>query len=215
MSLPSWLLFLPSSSPSTVPLCLATTSVSWVRSPWCQAGLQGRIGGGGEALYSAGWCGSSLFPPPLRPSWNAAMRNTIEWCLNLCGPQAVGHSSSAIVCSGWQQPASFLQNPLISHSQGQILCSCAVCQRHVLSKTAEARQTRRVSEWSVLTRSTTVPSWIQAGHKWILLKVKSWNNNCSHLHSVLLRCSYLRIPCTTLSFTVPTGPANGSKFKRN
>lgn len=78
----------------------------------------------------------------------------------------------------------------------------------------EARQTRRVRGWRVLTRRAPVCSCIQRGKKWILLKVKSWSNNCSHLHLVLC-CSYFRIPCTILSFTVPKGPANGSKFKRN
>lgn len=153
MSLPSWLLFLPSSSPSAMPLCPATTSLSWVRSPWCQAGLQGRIGGGGEALYSAGWCGSSLFPPPLRPPWNAAMRNTIEWCLNLCGPQAVGHSSSAVVCSGWQQPPVSCKIPSFLIHKGRFFARVQFVSVMSWAKQlrAEARQTRRVSEWSVLT----------------------------------------------------------------
>lgn len=99
-----------SSSPSAMPLCPATTSLSWVRSPWCQADLEGRIGGGGgEALYSAGWCGSSLFSPPQRPSWDAAMRNTLKWCLNLCGRRVVGHGRSPLspaVGSNCQFPAN-------------------------------------------------------------------------------------------------------------
>lgn len=101
-----------SSSPSAMSLhAPSTTSLSWVRSPWCQADLEGRIGGGGggEALYSAGWCGSSLFSPPRRPSWDAASRNTLKWCLNLCGRRAVGHGRSPLspaVGSNCQFPAN-------------------------------------------------------------------------------------------------------------
>lgn len=176
MSLPSRLLvlFLPSSSPSAVPLWPATTSLLWVRSPWCQAGLQGRIGGsgggGGKALYSAGWCGSSLLPPPWRPSWEAAMRDAIEWCLNRCGRQAVGHGRSAIVSGGWQQPPVSCKIPSFLIHKGKFFAHVQFVSVVSWAKQsgAEAWQTRRVSEWSVLTRSTTVCSWIQKGQKWIV-----------------------------------------------
>lgn len=128
-----------SSSPSAVPLCPATTSLSWVRSPWCQAGLEGRIGsgggGGGKGLYSAGWCCLSLFSPPRRPSWDAAMKNTqvVLWCSAVVWWLAkAGPPLSPAVGSGHQ----FLQTALASHLQGQILCSWAVqCQCRFLNKT--------------------------------------------------------------------------------
>lgn len=94
---------------------------------------------------------------------------------------------AAIVSGGWQRPPVSCKNPLISHSQGQILCSCAVCHRRIPGQNSWERklgQTCGVSEWSVLTRSIAVCSWNQIGHKWIILIVKSWNNNCSCLHAV-------------------------------